>query len=54
MKTIRYGTETVTCKAAQLYELLQFDTETSPTSTEFKDRIKTLAILMLQIPSPRH
>ena len=40
-KTIRYGTETVTYKAAQLWELLPYDIKNSPTLIEFKDRIKT-------------
>ena len=39
-KTIRYGTETVTYKAAQLWELLPYDIKNSPTLIEFKDRIK--------------
>ena len=40
-KTIRYGTETVTYKAAQLWKLLPYDIKNSPTLIEFKDRIKT-------------
>ena len=40
-KTIRYGTETVTYKAAQLWELLPYGIKNSPTLTEFKDKIKT-------------
>ena len=40
-KTIRYGTETVTFKAAQLWKLLPCDIKNSPTLIEFKDRIKT-------------
>ena len=38
---MRYGTETVTYKAAQLWELLPYDIKNSPTLIEFKDRIKT-------------
>ena len=42
MKIICYGTETVTYKAAQLWELLPYDTiKNSPTLLEFEDRIKT-------------
>ena len=40
-KTIRYGTETVTYKAAQLWKLLPCDIKISPTLIEFKDRINT-------------
>ena len=40
-KTIRYGTETVIHKTAQLWELLPYDIENSPTLMEFKERIKT-------------
>ena len=40
-KTIRYGTETVTHKAAQLWKLLPCDIKNSPALIEFKDRIKT-------------
>ena len=36
-KTIRYGTGTVTYKAAQLGELLTYDIKNSPTLTEFKE-----------------
>ena len=40
-KTIRYGTETITYKAAQSWELLLCDIKSSPTFIEFKDKIKT-------------
>ena len=40
-KTIRYSTETVTYKAAQLWELFPYDIKNSPILIEFKDRIKT-------------
>ena len=40
-KTIRYGTETVTYKAAQLWELYPYDIKNSSILIEFKDRIKT-------------
>ena len=40
-KNIRYGTETVTYKAAQLGKLLPYDIKNSPTLIEFKDKIKT-------------
>ena len=40
-KAIRYGTETVTYKAAQLWELLPYDIKNSSTLIEFKERIKT-------------
>ena len=40
-KTTRFGTETVTYKAAQLWELLPYDIKNSPTLTEFKNKIKT-------------
>ena len=40
-KTIRYGTETVTFKATQLWKLLPCDIKNSPTLIEFKDRTKT-------------
>ena len=40
-KTIRYGTETVTYKALQLWKLLPYYIKNSPTLIEFKDRIKT-------------
>ena len=40
-KNIRYGTETVTYKAAQLGKLLPYDIKNSPTLIEFKDEIKT-------------
>ena len=40
-KTIRCGTETVTYKAAQLWELLPYNIKNSPTLIEFKNRIKT-------------
>ena len=37
-KNIRYGTETVTYKAAQLGKLLPYDIKNSPTLIEFKDK----------------
>ena len=40
-KTIRYGTETVTYEAAQLWESLLYEIKNSPILIEFKDRIKT-------------
>ena len=40
-KTIRYGTQTITYRAAQLWELLLYDIKNSPTLIECKDRIKT-------------
>ena len=40
-KSIQYGTETVTYKAAKLWELLPYDIKNSPTLIEFQDRIKT-------------
>ena len=40
-KTIRYGTETITYKAAQSWELLLYDIKSSPAFIQFKDKIKT-------------
>ena len=36
-KTIRYGSDTVTYNAAQLWELLPYDIKNSPTLIEFKN-----------------
>ena len=41
MKTIRYGSETVTYKTTQLWELSPYDIKNSPTLIEFKNRMKT-------------
>ena len=40
-KIIRYGTKTVTYKAAWLWELLLYGIKNSAALIEFKDRIKT-------------
>ena len=40
-KTIRYGTETVTYEAAQLWGSLPYEIKNSPILTEFKEGIKT-------------
>ena len=50
MKTIGYGTETVTYKAAQLWELLPYDIKNSPISIAFKARRETWNQIKLPLP----
>ena len=50
MKTIGYGTETVTYKAAQLWELLPYDVKNPPISIAFKARRKTWNQIKLPLP----